>query len=164
MCTATSTEGGGWGDDGHDAAAWHVDFRRHDLLDNDDVVRVHFDGRESVRRHPDWNYLTLENDFALVLLSPDSVAHLERIRPLALNRDAGEPRAGDDGLEVLGWGLTSGDAHDVARVPHKMRMDYLTNDQCTTPPYLWQEGRIRESMLCAYDETHRRVCNLDGGA
>jgi len=146
------------------ALEW-VDFNRHDLTKNDDVVRVYLSKKEGedVVRHKHWNYKTLENDFALIFLSSKSIINVGHVTPMALN---GKTHiSSHTSLEALGWGMTSATPNVNPDVPHVARLDYVSNGDCVGGhPYKWRKGRITENMLCAYaKDVNKAVCNLDSG-
>ena len=145
-----------------------VEFNRYDLgdahhADSDGVVRVYIRHSEDrIVRHPDFHYKDLEYDFALIILADHSLMELAELRTVSLNDDDDVPEVEGAALRAYGWGLNSYDPHDVADVPHDVRLDYVSNQNCTKSPYEWVDGRITESMLCAYTE-RAQVCNKDSG-
>ena len=145
-----------------------VEFNRYDLndahhSDSDGVVRVYIRHSEDrIVRHPDFHYKDLEYDFALIILTDHSLVELAGLRTVSLNDDDDVPEVEGAALRAYGWGLNSYDPHDVADVPQDVRVDYVTNESCTKSPYEWVDGRITESMLCAYTE-RAQVCNKDSG-
>ena len=145
-----------------------VEFNRYDLsdahhADSDGVVRVYIrDSEDRIVRHPDFHYKDLEHDFALIILADHSLVELAGLRTVSLNDDDDVPEVEGAALRAYGWGLNSYDPHDVADVPHDVRLDYVSNENCTESPYEWADGRITGSMLCAYTE-RAQVCNKDSG-
>jgi len=140
-----------------------VEFNRVDMEENDNVVRAYI-ARDDVVRHPMFDWTTLDYDYALIFLDDVSnTLNLDHHRTIALNGDATVPADGKEELEALGWGMTSDNPTDVPRLARSVAMDYVTNEDCTQDPYEWDDGRITERMLCAYNEDEK-VCNLDSGA
>ena len=155
-------------DDGSFERMSWVEFNRYNLNDahhthSDGVVRVyirHFE--DHIIRHPDFHYKDFEYDFALVILTDHSLVELAGLRTVSLNDDDNVPGVEGSALRAYGWGLNSYNPQEVADVPHDVRLDYVSNEHCTKSPYEWDDGRIMDSMLCAYTE-RAKVCNIDSG-
>lgn len=158
--------------DGSTRTIDYVDFHRVDLTENEKVVRVYIEDDEDVHVHEHFDYHTLAYDYALIFLPIThlkSIVDLEHIRTVELNEYPEIPNndnahEGDDAvkLEGYGWGFTNDDPHVNPDEKHGIMLDYVPNGECMKSPYEWMEGRIEESMLCAYTDDEE-VCNGDSG-
>ena len=116
-----------------------IDLGRQQLSDNTGVVRI-YPRMDDVWRHIHYNYMTNENDMALIFLNIRS-----EIEPVMLNEVSNTPETAGDPLEVSGWGATNpeNDADSPDRF-HIATLGYVPNDMCTV------EGiDITDDMICA---------------
>ena len=55
----------------------------------------------------------------------------------------------------VGWGAIGFDENGTSvytDVPQATTINYVTTEDCTSPPSPWQVGWITDSMMCAIDE------------
>lgn len=95
---------------------------------------------DSVVRHPQFNFTTFDNDFALIFLQHP----ITNISPIELNDNPHVPVSGDS-LETFGWGNTDPFGANYPDVPHTVNLNYVTNEQCMTSPNL-----VRSVVACWY--------------
>ncbi len=109
-----------------------------------------------VIRHPDYDFETLENDVALIIL-PEG-RQVTTIRPVTLNRDPNVPVAGQE-LEAFGWGAT--DCEPEAIFPNEIQsgmLEYLTNQECSNRlNNAGADGNISDDMMCARTDSANGV-------
>ena len=93
-------------------------------------------------RHPKYNWLLLNYDYALIKLSKPS-----NYTPVHLH-DESERIAFDTDLTTMGWGTTSsgGSNSDVLR---EVELDYFPNLLCNIAYFLYPVGIVTPAMMCA---------------
>ena len=139
----------------------YVDFNRYNINDDtEDYIRRYISPIEGesgildnemiynyIIRHPRYNHNTTDFDYALIVLNETEA--IDSIPNLALNFDTDIPYIEQE-LQVVGWGALeeNGFGPDV---PHQVTKSYITNEQCTSDPFEYEEGLITENMLCAAD-------------
>ena len=147
--------------DEFDSQLDYVDFNRYNINDNtEDYIRRYIspiEGEPGIRddemiynyiiRHPSYNHNTTDFDYALIVL--DETEAIDSIPNLALNFNTYIPYIEHE-LQVVGWGALeeNGFGPDV---PHQVKKNYISNQQCTSDPFQYEEGIITENMLCAAD-------------
>jgi len=113
-------------------------------------------------RHPSYNDTSNDYDYALIVLDESEAIELPN---LALNFDINVPFTEQE-LQVIGWGVLeeNGFGPDV---PHQVTKSYITNEQCTSDPFKYEEGIITLHMLCAADidgdDNEEDSCQGDSG-
>ena len=143
-----------------------------------------------VYTHPEYNSYTIENDVALLYL-PNGMYDIDPVQlnedpnvpvdgsPLDL---AGEydrfcylhslsfhSHSFNPSLLhrywSLGWGIYNiTDYYSYySNVPLSTTLNYVTNADCMSPPFIWQEGDITDSMMCAIDEDSSACFGDSGG-
>jgi secreted trypsin-like serine protease len=143
-------------------AEW-VEFNRHDLTDHEPgVVRMSV-GADHQVIHPAYDEGTLDSDAALIFL-PHPVSW---ITPVKLNENSKVPAtaksaASGPPLDIAGWGAVSIENITYPPVLMETTVNYVTNKQCTSPPFLYQKSDITNNMMCAWaDGTN--ACYGDSG-
>ncbi|KAL7519008.1 hypothetical protein ACHAWX_003812 [Stephanocyclus meneghinianus] len=135
-----------------------VEFHRYDLSNDTGVIRLYLKDRSQcdgdVVYHPGYDYLTKENDVAVLFL-PTAI---NLITPVTLNTDPNVPISNAP-LDVAGWGLTE---NGYPHVPHAVTLEYVTNEACTKKPYRYKDESIAYSMMCASAEG-KDSCSADSG-
>ncbi|EED89026.1 predicted protein [Thalassiosira pseudonana CCMP1335] len=113
-----------------------------------------------VYTHPEYNSYTIENDVALLYL-PNGMYDID---PVQLNEDPNVPVDGSP-LDLAGWGAYNiTDYYSYySNVPLSTTLNYVTNADCMSPPFIWQEGDITDSMMCAIDEDSSACYGDSGG-
>ena len=113
-----------------------------------------------VIRHPDWNHLTFDNDYALIILDEP----VDDIPVLRLMNDTDNPLMDDQELEVIGWGAT-GSNKPLSNVPLSATVYYVTNERCTDGnQFNYTPGEITSNMVCAADVLETQdACQGDSG-
>ena len=130
--------------------ATHVEIGRYDLSDpneNYEKIDVAFEAM-----HPDYNEVTLENDFLLIRLASASTYN-----PVTLTDGSWNLPAGTD-VTVMGWGATSegGLGSDILL---EVEVDVVDHAECNTA----YDGSINEeNMICANREG-KDSCQGDSG-
>jgi hypothetical protein len=115
-------------------------------------------------RHEEYNDITREHDFALIILPNTKQVTkgvVAKIHPVQLNSDPTIPKDGEM-LEVFGWGSTiSGPVLNKPRVPSTVNLKYLPNDPCQEN--LGESRNIAGSMLCAIGDGATSAFRGDSG-
>ena len=117
-----------------------IDLGRQQLSDNTGVVRI-YPKKDDVWRHIRYDYMTKENDMALIFLNNIR----SEIEPVMLNEASNTPEMAGDLLEVSGWGAT--DPENTIFPPdrfHIATLGYVPNDKCTV-----EDLDIKDDMMCA---------------
>jgi trypsin len=135
-----------------DKAEW-VDFNRHnvtkDAKDEPGAVRIIVKESNQIF-HPFWDPVALDFDVAVIIL-PEAMTN---ITPVTLNEDPSVPSSGAP-LDIAGWGDTAKndtdptDSIDPSPVLKFTTVDYITNENCTSPPFKYTPDDITENMMCA---------------
>jgi secreted trypsin-like serine protease len=139
-----------------------VDFNRHNLTkdtkDEPDAFRIAV-GPSNQVIHPDYNKVPHDKDVAIIIL-PQAVSG---ITPVTLNENPRVPAAGVP-LDVAGWGQTQTPELGGVSSPvlKKTTLNFITNEQCTSPPFKYTPANITENMLCAFEED-TDSCQGDSG-
>jgi hypothetical protein len=94
--------------------------------------------------HPDYDYWTNDNDFALIQLESAS-KYADQVVELDSPSDDLELVPGDD-LVVFGFGVTSYVSYTSPNVMQEVTMDYISNEECESAFELAFD--IPSSMLC----------------
>eukprot|EP00804_Cyclotella_cryptica_P010848 CCRYP_008784-RA/>CCRYP_008784-RA protein AED:0.04 eAED:0.04 QI:129/1/1/1/1/1/3/505/385 len=135
-----------------------VEFNRHDLFDDTDVIRLSLSDLSQcdgdVVYHPEYDSSTLDNDVAILFL-PTAI---NDITPVTLNTNPNLPVVGDP-LDVAGWGATE---YGFPTVPNAVTLASLSNEACTKKPYRYKDDEITDSMMCAHAEG-KSACAGDVG-
>ncbi len=99
--------------------------------------------------HPDFDYFTAENDFALVQLQSASILYANDVVELDSPIDDLELASGDE-LVVFGLGVTSSVSNTMPNVVQEITMDYISNEECESAFELALNitEDIPSSMLC----------------
>lgn len=116
-----------------------VDLGRNKLSDNTGVTRVYLD-KDDVWRHIRYNYVTQENDMALIFLNNVR----SEIEPVLLNQASSTPETAGDLLEVSGWGVTEPKISFYPNQYHIATLGYVPNDHCSV-----EDFEITDDMMCA---------------
>ena len=117
-----------------------VHIGRYDY--NDDSEQFEEIEVEFQIRHPNYNPVNLNNDFALLKLQEPSSAPCIKI-----DDGSAEIKRGTD-LTTIGWGTTThgGSQSDVLR---EVELDFLPSAMCNIPYLFFPLGHIRPAMMCA---------------
>ena len=94
-----------------------------------------------VKRHPNYNDDSLDNDFLLLRLDYDSVLYADKVIPLdtdGLNNEK------DTEFTVIGFGKLSTGGFN-ANVMQNANVNYIDNEDCGK----YDEDEILDSMICA---------------
>jgi secreted trypsin-like serine protease len=146
------------GDGSLDPVDW-VDFNRHDLSVQNEpgADRIFVEAPNQIQiPHPSYVPATSDLDVAVIILP----RAMNDITPVTLNEDSSVPAAGVP-LDVAGWGATIlGGA--ISPVLKFTTINYITNMQCTSPPFLLQASQITNNMMCAW-AAGTGQCNGDSG-
>ena len=115
--------------------------------------------------HPEYDELLSSYDYMLLFLVGGYADAGEDVVTARLNSDPHVPAPGGD-VTVVGWGDTdiSDVVEDVSDVLMKVRVRVVSNDECGSVEgggYSY-EGRITDSMLCAWSDG-RDSCQGDSG-
>ena len=135
--------------DNDGAESTWVDFNRHnvtkDTKDEPDAFRIAV-GPSNQVIHPDYNKVPHDKDVAIIIL-PQAVSG---ITPVTLNENPRVPAAGVP-LVVAGWGQTQTPELGGVSSPvlKKTTLNFITNEQCTSPPFNYIPENITENMMCA---------------
>jgi secreted trypsin-like serine protease len=101
-----------------------VEFNRHDLFDDNGVVRVYLKDTQQCNGnaiyHPEYDHETGNNDVAILFL-PRPITNYT---PVLLNADPSIP-VDNAPLDVAGWGLTE---NGYSFSPHAVTVNYITNE------------------------------------
>ena len=113
-----------------------------------------------VIRHPHWNHLTFDNDYALIILDEP----VDNIPTLRLMDDYDNPLVDDQELEVIGWGAT-GEGESLSNIPLSATVYYVKNERCTDgTPFKYPVDFITYNMICAADVPEKQdACQGDSG-
>ena len=128
----------------------HVKLGMHRInLTLDGVGPEEFDNIETIPIagyviHPDYDYSTFDNDFALIQLQSASILYADNVVELDSPIDDLELGPGDD-LVVIGLGMTSVVNETFPNVVQEVIQDYITNEECASAFGV----NITSSMLCA---------------
>ncbi len=133
-----------------DKAEW-VDFNRHnvtkDAKDEPGAVRIIVKESNQIQiPHPRYVPATVDFDVAVIILP----RAMNDITPVTLNEDSSVPAAGVP-LDVAGWGQTQTPELGGVSSPvlKKTTLNFITNEQCTSPPFKYTPQEITENMMCA---------------
>jgi len=157
----------------------YVDFNRYNIYDEEeDYIRRYIspnEGEPGIRddemiynyiiRHPRYNDTTNDYDYAILVLNETEAIYSNSIPNLALNFNTDIPFIEQE-LQVVGWGALeeNGFGPDV---PHQVKKNYITNEQCTSDPFQYEDGMITSHMLCAADidgdDNEEDSCQGDSG-
>merc|ERR1712033_154550 len=107
--------------------------------------------------HPDFDWATLANDFAILYLSEDLVFD-DTVSPVCLPADESDAAYNDVVATVPGWGTTYEDG-PVAQLLQKVDVDTMTNAACNAA---YGEGEIQDNMICAARQG-KDACQGDSG-
>uniref|UniRef100_A0A7S2PIX6 Peptidase S1 domain-containing protein n=1 Tax=Leptocylindrus danicus TaxID=163516 RepID=A0A7S2PIX6_9STRA len=118
---------------------------RQDLSVRDETEEL-FDIVE-IARHPEFEWDNPpRNDYVLARLSGSSTR-----KPISLDDGSIiEKFAPNQELVMLGWGQTSRPGPPLSYKLQEGRIDYVTNDDCTTN--FWGGDKISDEMVCGYRE------------
>lgn len=106
---------------------------------------------KAVTVHPNYNSITLDNDFALLRLEAEST-----IAPVPLD-SGGETY---ENLWTIGHGSTKAGGLQSDDLLH-VKVNYVTNSDCTSK-YSYDDEEITDSMMCATDDG-KDSCQGDSG-
>ena len=148
-----------------------VEFNKYELNNSTNVIRrelssIEGDGDNTtgtnsyVIRHPDWNHLTFDNDYALIILDEP----VYDIPVLRLMNDTDDPLSDDQELEVIGWGAT-GEGESLSNKPLSATVHYVATERCTDGnQFNYTPGEITSNMICAADVLETQdACQGDSG-
>jgi hypothetical protein len=115
--------------------------------------------------NPAYNNGTAYNpDVALIFL-PHPVSW---ITPVMLNENSKVPATGAP-LDLAGWGATAWDnttnppqPKDPSPVLKETTLNYITNNQCSSPPFLLTLDNVTDNMMCAWASATGQ-CSGDSG-
>ena len=114
-------------------------------------------------RHPRYNHNTTDFDYALIVLNESEA--IDSLPNLALNFNTDIPFTEQE-LQVVGWGALEENGFGPS-VPHQVTKSYISNEQCTSDPFQYEEGMITPRMLCAADidgdDNEEDSCQGDSG-
>jgi len=154
----------------------YVDFNRYNIYDDsEDYIRRYIspiEGEPGIRndemiynyiiRHPMYNDTT--NDYDAILVLNESEA-IDTLPNLSLNFNIDIPFKEQD-LQVVGWGALEENGFGPDK-PHQVTKSYISNEQCTSDPFQYEEGIITPRMLCAADidgdDNEEDSCQGDSG-
>jgi hypothetical protein len=152
-------------DDGTPAPKDWVDFNRHDLTIYEPKALRMPTGPAHQIPHPSYHADTkfLDFDVAVIIL-PTAVSG---ITPVTLNEDPSVPAAGVP-LDVAGWGVTAWDDStasgiDPSPVLKYTTLGYITNEVCTSPPFMYTPDQITKNMMCVPHDDETAECQGDSG-
>lgn len=137
-----------------------VDFYRYSKKDTTGYVRIQIPATNAIP-HKEYSRKTFHADAAVLILP---TAAPSDITPVKLNPDQSVPVSTGIPLDVAGWGWLDEATRTplTTDTPYVVTLDYVTNIDCTSPPYLWQSSKILNSMMCA-TAPGASACHGDSG-
>lgn len=124
------------------------------LKDGDQTSFSERFGVEDKWIHPEYDFLTHENDLMLIKIRGNST-----ISPVMLNRNSKVPNK-DAELSIVGWGRTnSTDPNSLSTSLQEARVLYSDNKKCQKE---WGKV-IQDDMLCTISNGWGVACNGDSG-
>lgn len=154
-------------DDGSLRLVQWVEFNRHNLTEENEpgAVRMSVGPADNVPNPAYSNATVYDVDVALIFL-PHPVSW---ITPVTLNENSKVPATGAP-LDVAGWGTTAWDnttnppqAKDPSPVLKETTLNYITNEQCTSPPNLYPPSYVTNNMMCVSHAAGTAECAGDSG-
>lgn len=97
---------------------------------------------EEILIHPQYDDVTVDNDFLLVKLDG-----ISKYRPIKVDDGTLPSDHSAGGVSVLGWGLTSADAQTSSSL-QQIDLYVVPSEDCNAENN-WH-GKITENMMCAY--------------
>uniref|UniRef100_A0A0N8CBU4 Putative Clip-domain serine protease n=1 Tax=Daphnia magna TaxID=35525 RepID=A0A0N8CBU4_9CRUS len=132
-----------------DPTLFRVIAGAHNLSVESDMEQI---GRlDNYTMHPDFNPITLENDIALIYLTPRTILNIsDTVQPIGLPPPTVDldPPAGLM-VTVAGWGTTSSGG-DISDVLLSIDIPIVSDDDCNSA-YAgdYNTNPVKESMMCA---------------
>jgi Trypsin len=106
-----------------------------------------------VQVHPQYDETSIQYDFILFKIQPVTLSNL---KPIALNLDANNPKAGE-ALTVIGMGVS--DDGKTSNVLEGVQLTAVSQEQCQQE---WSTSGDRDidaaSMMCASTTNGKDVC------
>jgi len=114
-----------------------------------------------IRRHPDWNSITEEYDFALYRLTKNVTTYGPKA---VLNTKSSVPSTGQL-LTVMGKGRRWNSASSVSNVLRHVVVSAVSNDDCDWEfnPFIGEDEFFPKVMFCAGGQEGKGACRGDSG-
>jgi len=145
---------------GRSAGDVRVLVGEHDTSIEDGEFKVNV---KQIIEHLDYDSSTTDNDYALLILEK-SVEWTESVQPVCLPAKSSSAYENIEAI-VSGWGTTSFGGQ-LSTTLQEVKVDTMTNGECTSDDTLYEPGVITSNMICAAEKEGnggKDACQGDSG-